>query len=112
MERVRLEAALEEAASAGIFVVLVLLYGIRLVLVPFLMLFDSLAGGQQVGSSNEDGRHVSYLPSISRCACQCMPRSAYDIGRSGLLLDRNTAVGTCLAGFVAHEPCAEALCLV
>jgi len=34
----------------------------------------------------------------------------HHIGRGGQVLDDNAAVGTCLAGLVANEPRAEALC--
>jgi hypothetical protein len=43
---VQSEAALEEAAGAGVVVVLVLLHGIGLVLLPLPVLFDALSCGQ------------------------------------------------------------------
>lgn len=37
--------------------------------------------------------------------------STYYIGRGRQVLDDNAAVGACLAGLVADEPGAEALCM-
>jgi hypothetical protein len=61
----RLETAFKQAACPRICIVLVLLYNIRLFLLPFCVLFYCLAGRKQFGSVYENQCHFSDLSSPS-----------------------------------------------
>ena len=105
------EASFEEATSAGIGVVLVLLHGIGLFLEPLGMLLSRLTGGKQLGTADED---VCHIPNLARVRTYTMVRKmvccTYNVGGCRKLRHDDAAVGTCLAGLVVDEPCAEALC--
>jgi hypothetical protein len=62
--RGRIEAAFEQSPGAWVSIVAVDLDGGGFFLLPLAVLFDGLAGRQQVGSSNEDGGHVTNLAKV------------------------------------------------
>lgn len=55
------EESFEEPSGAWVGVLAVFLHSVGVVLLPLLVLFEGLAGRQEVGSSDEDGGHVTDL---------------------------------------------------
>jgi hypothetical protein len=103
------KAALEEAASARVCIVLVRLHGIGLFLLPLLVFVKRLAWGKQFEANDEDAGHVPNLRGVLGLLEHRVMFATYYVGRGGQLLHDDAAVGARLAVLVVGEPRAEAL---